>query len=302
MSNAGTVQQTGDPAPVAGQQTPGRQTNHMGSGWLWLTIPIAVLGAIAAGVGAFVDDFYELDTESFGVQAASQDYVTLFVAVPAVLLLGWLAYRGALSARLMWHGVVFYFAYTYAIAAFMVRFNELFLVYTSLLACSLFALVGGMATLGWPIVESRFGRRWPRRSTAVFLWFVVATFLMLWLSDIVPALLDGVQPESLAESDTPTNGVEVLDLALLLPAAALTGVWVWRAQARGYVFATCLLSYIVVLGLALGAMVVGLAAADLDADPAVSVAFIIVSTVAAILLAAIVRSHRTAQARKAGSG
>ena len=116
--------------------------------------------------------------------------------------------------------------------------------------------------------------------------------MFLWLSDIVPALVDGVTPESLEESQTPTNGVEVLDLALMLPAAALTAVWVWRERPVGYVLATGLLSYVVVLGLALGAMVVGLATADLETDTGVVVAFAIVSTIAAILLTVIVRSIR----------
>ncbi len=262
----------------------------MNRAWLWLTIPIALLGATASSVGILIDSTYERDTESFAVQAVSQDYVTLLVAVPAILILGWLAYRGSFPARLMWHGVVFYFAYTYTIAAFMVRFNDLFLVYTSLLACSIFALIGGVASLGWPLKSSLFGKSWPRRSTVGFLTVIVATFLLLWLSDIVPAILNGVEPESLAESATPTNGIQVLDLSLLLPGSALTAYWVWRFEARGYVFATGLITYAALLGLALVAMIIGLSRADLAADAAVSVVFIVVAGVASALLFAIVRS------------
>lgn len=262
----------------------------MNKSWLWLTIPIALLGATASSVGILVDSTYERDTESFAVQAVSQDYVTLLVAVPAILILGWLAYRGSFSARLMWHGVVFYFAYTYTIAAFMVRFNDLFLVYTSLLACSIFALIGGIASLSWPLKSSTFGMSWPRRSVVGFLIVIVATFLMLWLSDIVPAIVNGVEPESLAESATPTNGIQVLDLSLLLPGSALTAYWVWRFEARGYVFATGLIAYAALLSLALVAMIIGLSRADLAADAAVSVIFIVVAGVASTLLLAIVRS------------
>lgn len=262
----------------------------MNRAWLWLTIPIALLGAAASLAGILIDGTYERDAESFAVQAVSQDYVTLLVAVPAILILGWLAYRGSFSARLMWHGVVFYFAYTYTIAAFMVRFNDLFLVYTSLLACSIFALVGGIASLGWPLKSSLFGMSWPRRSAVGFLIVIVATFLLLWLSDIVPAIVKGVEPESLAESATPTNGIQVLDLSLLLPGSALTAYWVWKFEARGYVFATGLISYAALLGLALVAMIIGLSRADLAADAAVSVVFVVVAGVASTLLFAIVRS------------
>ncbi|GBE24700.1 hypothetical protein BMS3Bbin02_00975 [bacterium BMS3Bbin02] len=262
----------------------------MNRAWLWLTIPIALLGAVASSVGILVDSTYERDVKSFAVQAVSQDYVTLFVAVPAILLLCRLAYRGSFSARLMWHGVVFYFAYTYTIAAFMVRFNDLFLVYTSLLACSIFALVGGVGSLGWPLKSSMFGASWPRRSVVGFLIVIVVTFLALWLSDIVPAIVNGVEPESLAESATPTNGIQVLDLSLLLPGSALTAYWVWKLEVRGYVFATGLVAYAALLSLALVAMIIGLTRADLAADAAVSVIFVVVAGAASTILFAIVRS------------
>jgi len=262
--------------------------------WLWLSLPIALLGGIASAAGILYESTYERDTEHFGVQAVSQDYVTLFVAVPVVLLLGWMSWRGSFAARLMWHGVAFYFTYTYAIASFMVQANAMFLVYTTLLACSIFALVGGMATLGWPVNRSAFGPSWPRRSVVAFLGIVVVVFLFLWLSDIVPALIGGTQPESLAESATPTNGVEVLDLSLLLPGAALIAYWVWKAEPRGYVFATGLLAYVALLGLALVAMIVGLASADLSADAAVSLVFVLAAAVAIVLLVFIVRSTEKA--------
>ncbi|MEN8114576.1 MAG: hypothetical protein ABFS21_09330, partial [Actinomycetota bacterium] len=160
----------------------------------------------------------------------------------------------------------------------------------TLLACSLFALLGGLVQLGWPIASARFGDRWPRRSVVAFLGFAVVMFAMLWLSDIVPALIEGVEPESLAETQTPTNGVEVLDLALLIPGSALIAVWVWKRDSRGYVLATGVISFIVLLGLALVAMVVGLSIAGLTSDLAVSVVFLAFAGVATGLLVAIGRS------------
>jgi len=262
------------------------------SAWLWLSVPIALLSGIASTTGILFESTYQRDTEHFGVQAVSQDYVTLLIAVPAVLVLGWLAWRGSFVARLMWHGVAFYFAYTYTIAAFMVQFNSMFLIYTTLLACSIFALVGGLATLGWPVDRSVFGQSWPRRSVAAFLGTVVVVFVFLWLSDIVPALVEGAQPESLAESATPTNGVEVLDLSLLLPGGALIAFWVWRSESRGYVFATGLITYVALLGMALVAMIVGLTRAELSGDAAVSIVFVLAATTAAVLLFFMVRSMR----------
>lgn len=266
-----------------------------GSSWILLSVPIAVLGTIASICGIAFESVYERDTEHFATQAVSQDWVTLIVAVPGLLVLGWLAYRGSFTARLMWHGAAFYFAYTYAIAAFMVRFNALFLVYTSLLACSIFAVGGGLISLGWPIAVETFRPAWPRRGTIIFLWFVVGAFTFLWLSDIAPALFGGSLPDSLTESETPTNGVQVLDLAVLLPVAGLSAIWLARRESRGYVMAMALATYVCLLGTALAAMIVGLAAADLSTDVAVAGAFVAVTVAAAVLLTLMARATSDAR-------
>jgi hypothetical protein len=154
--------------------------------------------------------------------------------------------------------VVFYLAYTYLVAVFMVRFNDLFLVYAAIVACSIFALLGSLAGSDDWTDPSRFDPgRWPRRPVAVALSIVVALFTALWLGDIVPALVDGVEPASLAESGTPTNGVEAIDLSFLLPAMALVARWTWRGEARGFALATGLLAHAALLSLALIAMVIG---------------------------------------------
>lgn len=194
---------------------------------------------------------------------------------------------------------MFYFAYTYTIAAFMVRFNAMFLIYTTLLACSILALAGGLASHRWPTSTAAFGPSWPRRSVVAFLGTVAVVFLFLWLSDIVPALLDGTTPEILSESATPTNGAEVLDLSLLLPTGALVASWVHRSKTRGYALATGLITYIALLGMALVAMIIGLTRADLSTDSAVSVVFVIATAVASVLLFLIVRSMRAALAESA---
>ena len=51
-----------------------------------------------------------------------------------------------MRAQLIWLGVLVYLIYTYVTYAFVVRFNPLFLVYVALLGCSLYALIGGLAT------------------------------------------------------------------------------------------------------------------------------------------------------------
>jgi hypothetical protein len=113
--------------------------------WLWLTAPIAALLAVAAVSELLVEGLLR-GTPYFLAQAVGQDVVTLAVALPALVAGAVLARLGSERGRLVWLGVLVYLVYTYAIYAFQVRFNALFLVYVALLGCSLYALIGGLAT------------------------------------------------------------------------------------------------------------------------------------------------------------
>ncbi|MDN4476846.1 hypothetical protein QQX09_13385 [Demequina sp. SYSU T00192] len=250
---------------------------------LAMSVPLAVLAAIASGAGALAPDLYAGDRESFAVQAAAQDWVTLLVAVPALLALALAARRGSRAAWLAWHGAVLYLAYTYAVACFMVQFNPLFLVYTSTFGLAFLTLATSLATAIRDTPADAFGPRWSRRTTAGVLWAVAAVFALLWLSDIAPALLAGATPDTLAESGTPTNGVEVLDLSIMLPTLALTGAWLLRRRVRGYVLATAALTFTALLGLALVAMVIGLVSAGLAESAAPAIVFGLLAAGAGVL-------------------
>jgi hypothetical protein len=223
--------------------------------WLWLTAPIAVLVAIAAGVGFFIEDLYR-DTPSNAAQAVGQDLVTLVVAFPVLVVSAILAVRGSSRAHLVWLGVLVYLVYTYLTYALAIQFNPLFLVYVALLGCSLYALIGGLATTDFAGIKARFSRETPVRAVSIFLVVVAVLFYVQWLSEDVPALLAGEVPQGVIDSEAPTDIVHVLDMAWILPAMVLTASWLWRGRALGYALAGTLLSFLSLLVLAIMSMIV----------------------------------------------
>jgi len=225
------------------------------NGWLWLTFPLAMLLAVASGGGVFIRGLYR-DVPYFVTQAVAQDLVSLTIVLPVLIITAVLSFRGSLSARLVWLGVQIYLVYTYAIAAFEVRFNPLFLVYMALLGCSLYALIGGLATTNFPEIKACFEEKTPVKTVSIFLAAMALLFYFLWLSEIVPALVSGNIPPSVLDNGTPTNAVHVLDMAWILPALGLTAVSLWRKQGLGYTLAGALLAYVVLLVLAIISMVV----------------------------------------------
>ncbi len=222
--------------------------------WLWLTVPIAILLAIASGSGVWVSNIYR-DTPNLVAQAIGQDAITLGVALPTLIISALLAGRGSQGARLVWLGGLIYTVYTYVGYAFSVRFNSLFLVYVALLGCSTYALIGGLATTDWAGIKTRFTEQTPVKAVSIYLGVIAALFYLLWLSEAVPASLTGYPPQSLIDAGTPTNFVQVLDMAWLLPAVVITATSLWRRLPLGYVLAGALLSHFVLLTLAILSMV-----------------------------------------------
>jgi len=246
--------------------------------WMWLTLPIAILLAIAAGSGFFVEGLYR-DTVSFMAQAVGQDLVTLIVALPALVISAILAGHGSQRARLIWLGILVYLVYSYAIAAFNVRFNQLFLVYVAMLGFSLYALIGGIATSDLEGIKARFREKTPVKAVSIFLTVLVLFFYFVWLGEVVPALTMGDVPQSIIDNELPTNAVHVLDMALMLPAMGLTAFWLWRKRALGYTLAGALLTFVSVLGLAIISMIVFMERYDLPIAREQTAIFSIVSAV-----------------------
>lgn len=223
--------------------------------WLWLTAPMAGLLAIAAGGGVFVSGLYR-DNAYLAAQAIGQDLISLTVVLPTLVVSAILAGRGSLRAWLVWLGTLVYLVYSYAIAAFEVRFNPLFLVYVALLGCSLYGLVGGLAAVDRASIQGRAYAKAPARAASLYLAVLAVLFYFLWLSEVVPASLSGAIPQSIRDNGTPTNAVHVLDMAWILPAFVITALALRRKQALGYTLAGALLTYLVLLPLAILSMVV----------------------------------------------
>jgi hypothetical protein len=223
--------------------------------WLALTSPIAVLLAIAAGSGFLERGLYR-DAPFFAIQAVAQDFISWAVVLPTIIVSAWLARRGSDRGRLVWLGALVYLVYSYAIDAFVVRYNPLFLVYVALLGCALYALIGGLVTADMAGIRARFTERTPVRTVSGFLALLAVTFYVVWLSEAVPAALAGQTPLSVQENGTPSNAIYVLDMAWILPACLIAAVTIARKTPLGYTLAGALLSFTVLLVLAVLSMVV----------------------------------------------
>jgi len=124
---------------------------------LWLSLTAALLAAAGSVAGWLAaGSIYSKDTVSHADASAAQDLVNLLVVAPLLVALGVWAIRGEIRAYLGLLGCLAFTVYNYAIYAFSVHFGPLFLVWVAVLGLSVFALVGGLATLDATAVKARF--------------------------------------------------------------------------------------------------------------------------------------------------
>lgn len=215
---------------------------------LWLTggqehATITVRGGIARIYG---QGLYRDDSVMMGAGFQGQDAVTLFIAVPLLLLSVRQYTRQRARGSLLLSGALAYFLYVYASMAFAAAYNRLFLLYVALLSASFFAFALTLTT-SWGPASALIGAatRMPRRlAGAFFLASGVVTFVV-WTVPIASALGAGVPPAFLDHYTTAFT--HAFDLALIVPVCFVTGIAILRERPSGYVLAFPLLGLIVLL-------------------------------------------------------
>ena len=249
--------------------------------WLMLSFPLGLLVLIAAAAGAFAPDMYALDAPAYAVQGIGQDFATLFVAVPALLISTILALRGSTRALLVNLGVQVYLFYSYSMYAITVHFNVLFLVYCFSMGLAFFGLTGILASLDRKAVMNSVLRlpkeKLVRRLMAGLLFVSAAMFYFMWLSEIIPHLMAGTTPASIIETGLPSNMVHVYDLSILLPALILTGIWLLGKKEYGFVLAPILVVFELCMALALVSMVIFMYREGTTADISPAIIFAVLA-------------------------
>ena len=218
---------------------------------LWLSLSIlAVFLAIAGNIIALSNPrIYANLTAAFLPQAIAQDIASLVIVAPLWLILAILALRGSLRAYLLWLGVLTFTVYNYVIYTFSVPFGSLFLLWVAVLGLSLFALIGGVASVEHEAVKSSYKSE---RAIKVVSWFLIITailFAFLWLSEDVPALLSGNTPQSVVDMAIPTNPVHILDLGFFLPAVIITGIMLLKQKPFAYTVTPAFLVFLILTGI-----------------------------------------------------
>lgn len=232
-----------------------RRNNYLGI--VALCLAIAVLAGVTAGLGAFArgdgslasatsirgeayryatTGVYAYNAERVVAEGVGWDYLTLFFAVPALLLsLPGIA-RGSLKARLFATGILGYLFYQYLMYAVFWAFGPLFVPFIVLYSASAIAVVWIVSTVDVASLPEHFSPAFPRRTMAVVSALMAFQLVAMWAQRIATAYAGDFAKAGF--EGTPTLAVQALDLGIIVPLALATAVLAWRRTPWGYLLAT----------------------------------------------------------------
>jgi hypothetical protein len=229
--------------------------NRVSSVAVW---PLAVLLAAVSLGGLLLPSAYARETPAWIAQAKGQDWFDVLVIVPWLVACGvMLRERPTYRWRVLLAGTYAYCVYEMLIYAFAVHFNALFLLYCATLGVSTFGLISALSEL------ARERHAVDRRAAWLGGGFLVAVgglFALLWLADIVPALLHGTPSRDLADTGLYTNPVHVIDLSFVLPVHVIVGIALWHRHRIGEIYGPVVLAFGVAMAASIAGMQIAIAA------------------------------------------
>lgn len=174
------------------------------------------------------------------------DVMLLLAGVPLLVASILLTRRGSLRGGFLLTGALSCFTYNGASLAFGAAYNDLYLLYVVYFAASLYAFVLSFAAIDLRALPARISPRLPHRWIAAFM-FLAGLSPLVWLIDIVSALVEGGVPTSLAHYTTDVT--TALDVGLIAPACFLAGALLLCRRPLGYLLSSTLLTLLTLVGL-----------------------------------------------------
>lgn len=198
-----------------------------------LSAAVASLMAVQAVLGLLFDGQYR-DADWITATWYGNDWVTLVVAVPLLVVALTLARQGSVRGFLLWVGLLGYDVYNYAYYLFGAALNAFFPLYVVTWVLSAVTLVLVLSRTKVDVVAASFARSTPVRAVGGYLIVVGLGLALVWLTMWAAYAFAGratpIEPEAF-------KLVAALDLSMMVTALVLGGVLLWRRSRWGYVIA-----------------------------------------------------------------
>lgn len=224
---------------------------------------------------------YAHNAERVVAEGVGWDALTLFAAVPALLICVPLVARGSLRARLAAAGILGYFVYQYLMYAVFWALGPLFPVFIALYPLSFVGIAWIVGTVDVAALPARFSEKFPRRSIAIFSALMGLQLVAMWVPRIAAGLAGDLEGANLL--GMPTLSVQALDLGIIVPLAFATAVFAWLRRPVGYLLA----AVFSIKGVTMSGAIVAMLVSAWIVEGTLDVAFFAVFSVATLVSGAI---------------
>ena len=248
------------------------------------TIAISLLVLIASFGGLVSSAPYAKETADWALQARGQDLGNL-IAVAVLIVSTVAAVRGSATGLFGWMGALMYVMYVYILYAFALHVGVFYLLYLAILGVTFFTLGRRLVEALDPALPLVRSSQRATRFAGTTLIVIGGLFGILWLSELIPALLAGTTPPSAASAGLIVNPVHSIDLSIVLPSMIAAGIGALRGRRAGLLLAAPLLAFSVLMGTSLVALF-ALQAAVAGTDvmvPLIGVALVVIVSAAAFV-------------------
>jgi len=198
-----------------------------------LAATLAALMAVQSVLGLLLEEQYR-DAEWIKAAWFGNDWVTLVVAVPLLIMALAMARRGSVRGLLLSLGLVGYAAYTYAYYLLGAALNAFFVLYVVTFVLSAITLILALSRIDAAHVAASFRPTTPVRTIGGFLAVVGFGLACVWVTMWAAYVFAGqplpVDPEAF-------KLVAALDLSLMVTGLTFGGILLWRREAWGYIVA-----------------------------------------------------------------
>ncbi len=244
-----------------------------------MAVILAVMAIVATLGGLLIPDLYR-DHPYIVAQWNGQDFATLIIGVPALLIAAVLHRR--FEMRLLLAGVLAYFVYSYAFYGFVARFNDLYLLHVAILSVAFFTLVFQLDQLRPANFRIGTLSRAAVRTSAVFLLAVASVLTVIWMQEILSHILVEGYRSSLPDGE-PGTIIFTLDLGFYIPVSVYAAIAAWRNRYWGLLLTGVSLVMTALVGFSLMGMTAGLILADMPTETGLAVFWLLLGLSAAVL-------------------
>lgn len=247
-----------------------------------LSLITCILICISSYEGFMNPDFYSRESLNWQAQSVGQDLINFFLICPVLLVTSFLILLKKAFAYPLWSGTLLYLIYTYQIYCFNIHFNSYFIAYCLILGLSFYLFtyfIYSQIKAGVKFHNNKLNK-----PIAFYFLIIAVLFYLLWLWDIIPAILHHTIPDSVKKGGLVSNPVQVLDLSIVLPAVFITGILLLKRKSLGSLFSPILLTFFILMNLTISLLTVVMVNKGVESHYTVAVVMAFLSIISALFL------------------